>query len=371
MVFRRYEAASLETLANAEVWDIELPESGFLSAILLGIRATNGSTSNKEGWPHKLVDEIAVKDGSKVIHSLTGGLEQAVAALDTKKLPQDFYTEGPSLYQRGYFPVMFGRYLRDPMYGLNLATLKNPKLFMDFDIEAIGDIADTTYTTGSGKITVVFVIDDAPPVMPAKYIRKTVIEKFTQGTSGDKTVHMPVENPYRAIIVQPLIDDYEVDSLITNVKLNFDSGKFIPLDEKTDAYIRSMAWAYGFEREAAIELLSADGETKALPDTNIRSITGLIGGGASNDVLTIIGGANGGFQVSIKEDEAAAQATERPLQLIYKTNAPRWCMFFPFGSPLLEDNFLPAQLYGKADLVLTQAGAESTCRVALEEIAPN
>ena len=370
-MFRRYEAASLETLSNAEVWDIELPESGLLSAILIGIRATNGTTSNKEDWPHELVDEIAIKDGSKVLHSLTGGLEQATAALDTKVLPQDFYTEAPSLYQRGYFPVLFGRYLRDPKYGLNLGKYKNPKLFVDFDIEKIGDIAGTTYQTGTGKISVVFVIDDAPPSMPASYIRKTVVEKFTQGTSGDKTIHMPVENPYRCIIVQPLIDDYEVDSLITNVKLNFDSGKFIPLDEKTDAYIRSMAWAYGFEWDAAIELYGADADIKALPDTNIRSFIPIQSSGASPHLLSILGGAACNPTLNLNTHDNSSVTDAVSLQCLYRTNAPRFCMFFPFGSPLLEDKFLPAQSYGKADLVLSQAGAESTCRVALEEIAPN
>jgi len=108
-----------------------------------------------------------------------------------------------------------------------------------------------------------------------------------------------------------------------------------------------------------------------LPDTNIRSFIPMKAGGIPMSHFEISGGAPGNPTIYSYDSAGTPRTTSDAFQCLYRTNAPRHCIFIPFGSPLLEENFLEAQKYGKADLVLTQAGAASTCRVALEEIAPN
>lgn len=372
MVFRRYELASLETLKDAEVWDEDLPDEGFLSAILVAIRATNGSTNNEENWAYELVKELAIKDGSKVLHSLTGGLEQASAFLNTGRIPPEFLTEDPGLYQHAILPAMFGRRLNDPLYGLDLGKLKNPKMFVDFDIAAVRAAhASTAFVANSGRISVILVIDEAPTLLPLKYMRKTVIEKYTSAGSGDHKVNLPVDNPYRSIIVQTLLDDYESRSLVTNIKLSMDVDAFIPIDEKTDVLTRMLAATLGLEHHGSVDVNRTHGDITMLPDAGLRGFSALLGSGDEGDILQILGGAAGNPTICLRTHAGVALTANRSIHLGYISDQPRQCIFVPFGSPLLEDAWFPAETYKKSQLILTEGGAAATIRTVVEEVANN
>lgn len=372
MVFRRYELASLETLKDAEVWDEDLPTSGLLSAILVAVRATNGTTSNIENWAYELVKELSVKDGSKVYHALPGGLEQAAGFLDTGRIPPEFLTEDPTLYQHAMLPAMFGRYLKDYEYGLDLGKMKNPKVFVNFDIAAVRAASATTaFATNSGKISVIYVIDESPPTMPANYIRKTVIEEYTSAGSGKHKVNLPTDFPYRALIVQTLLDDYESRALVSNVKLSLDSDVFVPIDEKTDVLVRMLATTLGIEHHGSIDIQRANGDIIMAPDSGLRAFSILQGSGATPLKVSIVGGAPGNPQLQVRDKDDALVDTDYSYHLGYISDQPRQCLFIPFGSPALKDHWLPAQDYGKSQLILTEAGAAATIKTVLEEIAPN
>ena len=64
------------------------------------------------------------------------------------------------------------------------------------------------------------------------------IYTFTKGTSGDETINMPRDYPYRFIFMQVKDAETPIFAELSNVKLSCNFDEFVPIDEITE----DLAW---------------------------------------------------------------------------------------------------------------------------------
>ncbi len=134
----------------------DLPKSGKYSAIDVGIRLTNGSTSNVNGDILDVIKHISlvVNGNDYRWHASGQELFRNHWIKHGKPMPYTF-TELGSGVNEVWFRLQFGRFLGDPMYGLDLSRFNNVQVQVDYDCTILGAAAVTTFTTGTFTITII------------------------------------------------------------------------------------------------------------------------------------------------------------------------------------------------------------------------
>jgi len=60
---------------------------------------------------------------------------------------------------------------------------------------------------------------------------------WTGATSGDELIDLPVDMPYRMLLVQALLTTYTPQECITKLKMECDGGKYIPFEDYVDKLV--------------------------------------------------------------------------------------------------------------------------------------
>ena len=122
-----------------------LPSSGILSAILLKARIYNASAMYDRPL-RKISDhlsKIVVKaNGVESFKDISGRTLLAEWMLQHKQLPPNFIDEMSSNYQLQVMPILFGRYLNDPDFALDLSRFGEVRLEITNDF-SVSDLQAT------------------------------------------------------------------------------------------------------------------------------------------------------------------------------------------------------------------------------------
>ncbi len=175
------------------------------------------------------IDKIEIVDGSDVIFSCTGTEAGAVQLYHTGKRPFLAYTANSYSTNRNQVKIRFGRDLSDNDYGLDLSRFTNPQLKITHSFtEAAGSWAagQQTYTVEA------WVAEGAPK--PKGFFMTKHIYSWSKGTSGDETVDMPRDYPYRFIVMQVKDAGTPIYAEFTDVKMSCNYDEFVPFDVKME-----------------------------------------------------------------------------------------------------------------------------------------
>ena len=179
------------------------------------------------------IDKIEVVDGSDVIFSCTGTEAGAVQLYHTGKRPFVGYTANSTSTNRVQVKLLFGRNEADDEFGLDLTRFNNPQLKITHSFtEAAGSWADDTQT-----VTVQALIAEGA-IRPRGFFMTKNIYSFTKGTSGDETIDMPRDYPYRFVQLQVKDAVTPIYAELSNVKISCNFDEFVPIDEITE----DLAW---------------------------------------------------------------------------------------------------------------------------------
>ncbi|NMC34956.1 MAG: hypothetical protein GYA36_21250, partial [Veillonellaceae bacterium] len=142
--------------SDTAIYRKDLPKDVSISALDVGIRITNGSTScvNKD-----LLDIIkhlsVVFNGNDYRFHMSGAAAYRFQwARDGRPMYYNF-TEAGSGVQEVWFRILFGRYLGDQMFGLDTSRFNNVQLQVDYDATVWGAAANTTFATGTFTVTLI------------------------------------------------------------------------------------------------------------------------------------------------------------------------------------------------------------------------
>ncbi len=179
------------------------------------------------------IDKIEIVDGSDVIYSTDGTNAAAVQLYHTGKKPFMAYTANSFSTNRQQVKLLFGRDEGDSEYGLDCSRFTNPQLKITHSFtEAAGSWADAQQT-----VTVQALIAEGAP-KPKGFFMTKEIYSFAKGTTGDETIDMPRDYPYRFITMQVKDAGTPIYAELSNTKISCNFDEFVPVDEVTE----DLAW---------------------------------------------------------------------------------------------------------------------------------
>ena len=246
MKTRDYVLVNGETIADSATVTKNLDRNLKIQEIRVRYQATNGATSNTLAKLNGMVTKIEVVNGSDVLHSLSGQEEQALNFFRHRSLPFKQLNSKAAGVVIEEFIVNFGRFRGDRDFYLDTGRFSNPQLKLT---HALTISATAGFATGTGLLTVILKLieDNAPP--SRGFIQSQEIKAWTTLGSGDEDTDLPLDFPFQSIMVKDLETLIEPDVDLTNLKLNINSGRWIPFDLSTALILADNIDRFGKARE--------------------------------------------------------------------------------------------------------------------------
>ena len=351
MKYRNIELYYQQTLDNVGTKIIDLRTTDPISAIRLNFSGTNDATHNKSNFINDVITKIELVDGSDQLISMTMKEAQALQYRLTGKMPHMRPGESGGGGQEESVTLMFGRYLWDPEYYMDLTKFRNPQLKITTNISAVRTTGTNSYATGTLKVTIDLLVIEEGAAAAKGFLMQKNIYGFTSGTSGDEHVDMPLDYPYVGLMVRAYAVGMDIDENIKKIKINCDAGKFIPIEKQVKDLYRWEEEELG-AAELRYFLYRKDNET-VYHVLNHDPIVSVIGRDAA-DIINVNTCWSGAFVLRFYDIAGAAITTEELLPFIVKGSCPHSTVFMPFG--LLSDpaTYFDPKTFGDIDLVIEQ-----------------
>jgi len=222
--------------STANTITVDLPEDGILSILNVQCTYTKTQTDDRclPDWEAVTKLEVLV-DGSTVVKSLTGKQARELV----------FYNGGPftgTAWHWGLggstdsytgFPLYFGKSASDRTCGLNLGAYSNPQLKITYDTSQTSCDGNTydAATTPTFKYNIMAKVFDAPPAgYTNRYVQSRQIDSYTVAASTEHNTEIPRGYDLKGIMLENRYKEIAWNALTDHVKLDFDNGKWVPLD---------------------------------------------------------------------------------------------------------------------------------------------
>jgi len=355
--FRDYYLKRESTVPDSDTVIIDLNITDPISYISIEYEATNGATSCVDHELHDDVSKIEIVDGSDVICSLSMKQWQALNFYEMKKLPHQLLDEQGGNTQEEKCYIHFGRYPDDPEFYFDPKKFKNPQLRITHSLTISGTAG---FATGTGKITVMArVIEEGARAYKGFLVAK---EKYswTGATSGDELIDLPVDMPYRMLLVQALLTTYTPQECITKLKMECDGGKYIPFEDYVEDIVDRCERDFGFVQQRKT-LLGADGNTALLDVYDIRKavVQALVADHIANVEAIDAEKITHSLIDFSSVTTPAFRTTAKAVEAIVEGIAPHAILAVPFGDLNDETSWFPATNYSDIKLYATQAQASA------------
>ena len=357
-----------ETLSDSQTKIVNVDITDPISAIIVTYQADNGATSNQQVLLRDNVSKIELVDGSDVLFSASGMETVALDAYCFGKLPPATLTEAAGATQYESFIIPFGRKIGDEELWLDPTRYTNLQLKLTHSLTIS---ATAGFATGTGKATVIAKLFEDKPASYRGHLMTKSIHSWTSAASGDETIDLPVDYPYRLALLRGYEHGVAMSSTFTNVKLSCDTDKFVPLDlTLLDlAHMNEALWGWF---EFGQELLETDNDTVRghlafIRDYAVSSRTDLdfaCADAVAGDQLTL------SVTKTTTSPSVAAETSDVALGLVTRGVGPENTLCIPFGTLDAIEEWFPASMYQSIKLKVTQGNAGATCSVVLQQLRP-
>ncbi len=354
---------TVELLASGDQSDgvgtkiIDINVRDIISRIMIYWQVTMGD-SNMDAPAYKDITKIELVNGSDVLHSLDGGLNQALAIYNRKISSMTYKQRLTSNSLATNYAIDFGRFLHDPMLALD------PKRFdqLQLKISYNEDLANTS--SSANELGVKAEVFDEKEVNPIGFLQAKNIYAITAPSSGYTYVELPRDHVLRKLMIQGYRDAYEPWNVVANARLNEDNDKRVIFDWNIERYYRMMQAVWKQIEEEVIFYVGASSDyvLYVTPTDYYVTLTGTdFGGGAVawGSTTTNRGG-------KCTPDGASALL----MMGIAKGYLPNHCIEFPFGDPQDLDDWYDLKDVGSLELRLNagSAGTSGKYAVVVEQL---
>jgi hypothetical protein len=351
MKYRDVELYYQQTLDNVGTKIMDLRTTDPISAIRFTFFGTNDATFNKENYLNDVITKIELVDGSDQLLSLSMKEAQALQFRRTGKMPFMRPGESASGAQEEQVMILFGRYLWDTEYFMDLTKFRNPQLKITTNIAAIRAAGDAGFLTGTLQVSVDLLVIQEGAEASKGFMMAKNIYGFTGADSGDEHIDMPMDYPYLGLLLRAYQEGHDPDHNISKIKLNCDAGKYIPFDirvkdlyrcEENDVGIAELR-QYIFRKDAewVHHIITHDPIVVFNP-----GIPGRIAGAYT--------AFNGQFKFNLRAHDNTPVAAEENTAIIIRGSCPHSTVYIPFGIPENPATYFDPKVFGDIDLILTQ-----------------
>lgn len=375
---RTYLADRATQTSDAATFRQDLPRTGQVSAIEVGVRITNGATRGTEQI-EDAIDRIEVLgNGSFPIISLTGRSAKALAALFLRKRPPRRRTEAASAVQEASFLLPFGFHIWDQGQYLDLSRWQQVQLAITYS----PTVSATTFATGTTTFTVKLHhwSQDASPGGAGRYLRAREIFSFTTVAAGDQQILLPTEHPLLGLIVMWREAAIALETDITRLRVLDKIGGVELFNRRTEDAAYENSEELGLQSIEYGRALLGDTDTF---DTDINFLDGLTLApifvqSDANGIITVMPASFVGDRVTASVSDTAdaaasthftAAAAARQVQWIAAGQGLPHAIYVPMHDWGRPESAYPAPQRDQSVLLLTQGGAGADVRVNALELA--
>jgi hypothetical protein len=201
---------------------------------------------------------------------------------------------------------------------------------------------------------------------PVAFLSWKEIEAFTSASSGEHVTELPTDWPYDKLMVRAYISTSNMGNIITRLKLDCDTGKYVPFDLLTAYFMsRQRNWVTPLETE--MQCVRDDGE-RVQHWMGAGAYVGVNNCGGS----TIVGAVCSGMDAinAVLKTDAGAAASAVPFIMHPRGYAFESTFLWPFGRSGVPDDWFPAATFSSIKLRLTQGLASGAVGVAVRQARP-
>jgi hypothetical protein len=371
LVFRWYEIVRRGDLGTTDVYKYDKLTKGALSALKIVVEAQNGSTSNKNNPIYDNVKEISIVDGAYIAASLPGPLAAAETILNTGSMMSLKWSEQGSGWQGSEFLRMFGDYLGDPNRYLSLDSMGNPLIQVDWDEAAVTPAAATAYSTDTGRINVLALIDtERLGRAPQGFHRIRKVDTWTSLGAGDHDTTIDVDFPIRSIFLRAFAVGGEPGEFISQGKLSFDADAFTPISEYIEDRMQLNVQEFKMPQSFGARVMAQTATWVKGPFAFLQCAipTARVAGAVFRHISVE---AYSAYQARLRmyDNASGAIATDEEVDMSWFGYCPLGTVGWRWGAPGFPNEALQANRYKKGSFKFTQAIAGAACTVGVEQIA--
>lgn len=350
MNYRKVTLHPLESFTAAGTKTLDILGTDIISRILIKYVITKGVAGHTmAAHLAKDITKIELVDGSDVLFSMTGYEAQALNIFDRKVGTMCQGQQMASNPGTSFYALDFGRFLFDPVLGLDPTRFKNLQLKITYTL--VG--SDTTCAASSIEVFA-DVFDEKVPI-PLGFLMSKEHYAYTPGADGSfEYIDLPTDFPLRKLLVRAYTDKREPEFTLESIRIDEENLKRIPLDITFKKYIDMMMseWTPVEELFSLITTDAAGGTRNyyLTPTNQFPSIAGLSSGGTfvsepasewmRGGFLRMVTGAGG-----------------QNFYGIVHGFCPNHCIEFPFGDPRDIDDWWDITKIKNLRLRLEAAGS--------------
>jgi len=333
---RHYYLEDLKVLsARTGVDTFNLPEEGWLVALIVRLTVTNAASDSRQLHPHDGVTKLEViADGGEVIKSLDGRLAKGLNHLDGIVFPRDIITQGNAMTQEESFYLLFGASLEDMEYGLDLARHTNPQLKVTWD-GSLTSIENTTATVAwhastFPKLTIIGVFLEGAPGSPRGFVR-TQYTTYTPAALATKEVEIPRGDALRRIVLRNFYQGSDEELVFNRVKLDISRGTYIPYDLRYADLIALNGIFYGLAHyQGRLRYTNSDAE-----DSHVSWYHNIMPSARGMPALlfALVSRMGGRVVWEAEQDDGTALTVSRPIIYSVEGIGLHHCLGLPFDKP--------------------------------------
>lgn len=364
MIIRNAYIEKRKSLDDSGVYDTKITLTKSITAFDFIFRAANGASGNRGNRLVQCISKIELVDGGKTLVSVTGQQIQANHFYEYKKPPYGYIVEQANLYQQAGFRLPFGRFFGDKVYAFDPTKFDNPEIKVTFNLAAVRAVAATAFATGTLGLTIIAHVFQEEEVAPVGMLTLKQVEGWTSAATGDYKTDLPVDFPYRRLIIRAYKANTLVEDNISNVKLSLEQGDIIPFDIRVDDFYRIMHAQYG-PIDYMQQFYAQNGDI-LLYDVPTENVV-LLNGEITDEFANLISPAGGSAQLSLYTHAGAAVATRRLLWAKIHGLNFHHTIAYDFGNPQDPETWFPADTKKDIDLINTLSATSVAMSVVLQQ----
>ena len=234
MKYRLATIMARETISTDLTKDVDIDVKDPISQLVIIYDTLNQVAAQPEGHPALCLTKIELIDGSDVLFSLSGVEAQAADFYHNQKEPTGRIRYLANNYSYSVFNLNFGRYLYDTDLALDPARFSNLKLRVTIDRDGGGILSV------AGRLTVLAHLFDQKTISPLGFLMHKEIKSYTLGNDSHEYTDLPLDYPYRKLLIRAQRDGYDMETQLANIKLSEDVDKIVPFNQPVVNLIRAV-----------------------------------------------------------------------------------------------------------------------------------
>ena len=352
---RIIELLAGEAASTAGTKIVDIDTSDLISRISVHFKGTNNGNT-PTAHPAKMISKIELLDGSDILFSLSGIQAQAA----------NFYNDGFDVFNTidyrndvmsiAVFNLDFGRFLYDKMLALDPTKFNNLQLKITHNMAAGGSVPD------AGNLGVYAEVMSREGINPIGFLMTKELKSFAMTSSAHEYSDLPVDYPYRQLIIQSLSAEKTPNEQFSKIKLSADADRMVIVNNISTSVLSKFA----HNRKRMHESIFGYGAGSAVEHfiTPTYDCTIVVGGVGTALTTAICQQAEGG-SCDIHVD------TTEEFQGIISGYCPHGALALPMGDINEINDWLNVDTFKslKLDLLAgSSVGSSSTCEIISQQL---